>query len=172
VSGDQTNKTESEEPGHRNECSTRTGARTLAYAADSREVPQSFVKGIVSTLGKPGWTYALDTRLRSYIVRASKHCVRIPMRKSATRTVRSRAASYQPSIHRVPIVTHRARKASPWHGVGGGSLCLERRTAAAGSRNVRIAEFEAGAMGAVDVVDLRAVQVLVAERVDEQLHAV
>ena len=49
---------------------------------------------------------------------------------------------------------------------------LERRAAAAGARDVRIAELEPGAVGAFDVVDLRSVQVLVAEGIDEQLYAV
>src|SRR5512132_1028409 len=53
----------------------------------------------------------------------------------------------------------------------GRGLRRERRAAAARALHVGVAELEAGAVEALDVVDLGPLQVLVAERIDEELDA-
>src|SRR5213075_507900 len=52
------------------------------------------------------------------------------------------------------------------------TLDLEGRPAAARASHVRIAELEARAVGPLDVVDFCPIQVLVAQGIDEELHAV
>src|SRR6187549_3178372 len=64
--------------------------------------------------------------------------------------------------------TGSARGPSPLDAVN--PLSLERRPAAAGRRDIGVRELETGAVSALDVVDLRLVQVLEAQRVDVKLH--
>lgn len=52
-----------------------------------------------------------------------------------------------------------------------GQLYVEGRTATARARYVGISELEPSAHRTFDIVDLRAVEILVAERIDVQLHA-
>src|SRR5688572_17680182 len=49
---------------------------------------------------------------------------------------------------------------------------LKRRTAAASAGHVRIAELEARAMSAFDVVDLGSIEILIAQRIDIEPHSI
>ena len=51
-------------------------------------------------------------------------------------------------------------------------LDVERRTAAAGAADVRVSELEAGTMGTIDEIDLRSIEVLKTQRIDEEIDAV
>lgn len=108
--------------------------------------------------------------------------LRVPCRSTPTRIAgvhRSRAhAGPDPGMERESASASEARafvgattperwrwKSQAW-GVRPGIISnLERRAAAARAGHVRIAELETGAVGAFDVVDLRSVQVLIAQRV-------
>src|SRR5690606_11603159 len=61
---------------------------------------------------------------------------------------------------------------TPWCGADDGPSDGERAAAAAAARGVRVLEREAGTHHGGDVVDLHAIQVLPAERVDEETEPV
>ena len=69
----------------------------------------------------------------------------------------------------------RTESTGPVHSVSDGLELvsgLERRTATARPGNVRVAELEAGAVSPFDVIDLRTVEVLIAQRVDIEPNTV